>query len=50
MTTFVQTSASFKQGAQTMPGEYYTSPEIFAREQERIFARSWICVGRSSAL
>jgi glycine betaine catabolism A len=50
MTTFVQTTASFKQGAHTMPGEYYTSPEIFAQEQERIFARSWICVGRSSAL
>jgi Rieske 2Fe-2S family protein len=48
MTTFVQTSASFKQGARTMPGEYYTSPEVFAREQEQIFARSWICVGRSS--
>jgi Rieske 2Fe-2S family protein len=50
MTTFVQTSASFKQGAQTMPGEYYTSPEIFAEELERIFARSWICVGRTSRL
>ncbi|HEV8195987.1 MAG TPA: aromatic ring-hydroxylating dioxygenase subunit alpha, partial [Gemmatimonadales bacterium] len=47
---FVQTTGSFKQGAHTMPGEYYTSPDIFAEEMERIFARSWICVGRSGRL
>ena len=33
-----------------MPGEYYTSPDILAEENERIFARSWHCVGRASAL
>jgi Rieske 2Fe-2S family protein len=33
-----------------MPGEYYTSPAILVEENERIFARSWHCVGRSSAL
>ena len=33
-----------------MPGEYYTSPAILAEETERIFARSWSCVGRASTL
>jgi glycine betaine catabolism A len=31
----------------TLPGRYYTSPELYAAEQERIFARRWACVGRS---
>ncbi len=34
--------------ATTLPGRFYTSPEIFAREQERIFSRRWVCVGRAS--
>jgi Rieske 2Fe-2S family protein len=33
-----------------MPREYYTSPAILAEEGERIFARSWCCVGRASQL
>ncbi|MCI0416094.1 aromatic ring-hydroxylating dioxygenase subunit alpha [bacterium] len=40
----------FAQGATTLPQEYFTSPEMFASESERIFARSWLCAGRSSAL
>lgn len=43
---FVRTTESFRAGARTMPREYYASPEVFAREQDAIFARSWICVGR----
>jgi Rieske 2Fe-2S family protein len=50
MKTFVQTSASFHQGARTMPGEYYTSPAVFEEERERIFARKWVCVGRIDRL
>ncbi len=50
MTTFVQTVGSFQQGARTLPGEYYTSAEIFAEEAERLFAREWICVGRTDRL
>lgn len=50
MTGFVQTVGSFRQGAMTMPGEYYTSPEIYREEQDRLFARHWICVGRTSRL
>ena len=33
-----------------MAGEFYTSPAILAEEHVRIFAKSWQCVGRSSAL
>jgi len=36
--------------ARAMPPSVYTSPEILARERERIFAYEWICVGRASAV
>jgi Rieske 2Fe-2S family protein len=36
--------------ATTLPGEYYTSREVFARERERIFGRRWLCVGRADAI
>ena len=49
MAPFQPTVKSYQQGARTMPREKYTSPEIFALEKERIFARSWLCVGRASA-
>jgi Rieske 2Fe-2S family protein len=50
MTTFRKTTESYRQGARTMPGRYYTSPEVFAEEAEKIFARRWICAGRVEAL
>jgi Rieske 2Fe-2S family protein len=31
---------------QTLPGSYYTDPELFAAEMDRIFAAMWIHVGR----
>ncbi|GAA3287398.1 aromatic ring-hydroxylating dioxygenase subunit alpha [Nesterenkonia halobia] len=34
----------------TPPGEAYTDPEIFAREQEHIFERQWNCVLRADSL
>jgi Rieske 2Fe-2S family protein len=34
----------------TLPGGYYTSPEIFAAEQEHIFESMWFCAARSSDL
>ena len=49
MPTFHRTTESSRSGAHTMPRDRYTSPEIFARERERIFARHWQCVGRASA-
>ncbi|MFC0432867.1 aromatic ring-hydroxylating dioxygenase subunit alpha [Kutzneria buriramensis] len=32
----------------TLPGAYYTDPEIFRQEQERIFEAMWFCVVRAS--
>ncbi|MER5767090.1 aromatic ring-hydroxylating dioxygenase subunit alpha [Streptomyces sp. NPDC001985] len=34
----------------TLPGHHYTSPELFAREQERIFESLWFCAARSTEL
>lgn len=44
------TAATYRAGARTLPGEAFTSPEVFAAERERIFARQWNCVGRAAAL
>ena len=37
-------------GARALDARWYRSPEIFAAERERIFARDWICVGRLEQL
>src|SRR5215470_1702852 len=34
----------------TLPGPYYTSPAMFAIERERLFSKSWLCVGRADSL
>lgn len=34
----------------TLAGRYYTSAEVFASEQERIFENTWFCAVRSSDL
>src|SRR5437762_780400 len=34
--------------ARTLPAEAYTSPAVFALEQEELFGRSWLCVGREA--
>ncbi len=36
--------------ARAMPPGVYTSADFLAREMEAIFAREWVCVGRSSRL
>ncbi|WP_425385692.1 aromatic ring-hydroxylating oxygenase subunit alpha [Thioclava nitratireducens] len=33
-----------------MPSSVYTSKEFLAVEEERIFAKSWVCVGRADSL
>ena len=50
MTGFVSTVESFQQGARTLPGRYYTSPEVFAREQAWLLDKRWFCVGRVDQL
>jgi glycine betaine catabolism A len=32
----------------TLPGSWYTDPGVFAREQEAIFERQWLCAARSA--
>jgi Rieske 2Fe-2S family protein len=34
----------------TLSREHYLSPELFAREKERIFVREWFCAGREEDL
>ncbi len=36
--------------ATTLPGRYYTSPDIYQEETERIFLRRWFYAGRVSTL
>ena len=50
MATFLRTVESFVQGALTMPQRYYIGDDVFSQEQDRIFARSWLCVGRAAEL
>ena len=50
MATFLKTTESYRQGARTLPGRYYTAPEVLAEEHERIFRRRWICVGRGESI
>src|SRR5262249_55004622 len=47
---FRKTADTFSTGAKTLPREYLFSPEVFAREQERIFSTHWLCVGHQSQL
>jgi Rieske 2Fe-2S family protein len=37
-------------GASTLPAVWYTSPDVFAEEQERIFYCEWLCAGREERL
>lgn len=42
--------ARVRDGDRTLDGTWYRSPEVFARERERIFGRDWICVARDEQL
>jgi phenylpropionate dioxygenase-like ring-hydroxylating dioxygenase large terminal subunit len=37
-------------GQRTLPGEYFTSEEVFRAEREQIFHRSWLLAGHVSEL
>ena len=47
---FRKTTETFTAGARTLPQRYFISPEVFAEEQRKIFAREWICVGHQSQI
>ncbi len=42
------TQETFVKGSRVLPGEFYTSPEIFAKEKEKFIYESPICVGHIS--
>jgi glycine betaine catabolism A len=37
-------------GARPLSGRYYSSEQVFALEQERIFRGGWVCVGRADEI
>jgi Rieske 2Fe-2S family protein len=47
---FRKTTDSFTAGAKTLPQRYFISPEIFAKEQEKIFSSQWVLVGHQSQI
>ncbi|HEV3409405.1 MAG TPA: aromatic ring-hydroxylating dioxygenase subunit alpha [Chthoniobacterales bacterium] len=47
---FRKTAETFRPGAKTLPQSYFVSADVFAQEQEGIFARQWLCVGHQSQL
>lgn len=50
MTAFLQTTQSYVPGARTLARSYYCDEDVLADEQQRIFSRHWICVGRESEI
>jgi Rieske 2Fe-2S family protein len=50
MTTFLSAAEIGTGGAKSLPGAYFTSPEIFASEQQAVFSRHWLCATRADAL
>jgi glycine betaine catabolism A len=48
METFVRPSVGAH--AMTLDARWYTSPDVFRQEQDRLFARDWICVGHESRI
>jgi glycine betaine catabolism A len=48
--TFRKTVEAYRQGARTMPGEYYTSRAILEEERAHLFPSMWHCAGRASAV
>src|SRR6266550_2521246 len=49
-TLFRKTGETFHAGAETLQQRYFLSPDIFAEELEKIFARQWVLVGHQSQL
>jgi Rieske 2Fe-2S family protein len=50
MTRLLKAAEIGTDGAMTLAGRFYTSPEIFELEQERIFLRHWLCAGREERI
>ncbi|HEX4638798.1 MAG TPA: aromatic ring-hydroxylating dioxygenase subunit alpha [Chthoniobacterales bacterium] len=41
---------AFAAGAKSLPQKHFVSPEVFAAEQQKIFAKQWLLVGHVSQL
>ena len=50
MSAFHPTATTFRQGSFTLPRDAYTSEDVLRLERERLFAKTWNCVGRSSSI
>lgn len=50
MPAFLKTAESYRQGARTLPGRYYTSAEIYTEELERLLRTRWFCAGRAEQI
>ena len=48
MTAFMM--ATVPAEANTLPGRYYASEQVFRAETKRIFYRGWVCVGRAEQI
>ena len=47
MTTMARSESLF---LSTLPGKYYYDPAIYEQEQEKIFSRMWVCIGRAEII
>jgi glycine betaine catabolism A len=47
---FRKTAETFTAGAKTLPQRYVISPEVFAREREKVFSTQWVLVGHQSEI
>src|SRR5262245_29000492 len=47
---FRKTAETFTSGAKSLPQAYLISPDIFAKEQQRIFSTQWLCDGHQSQI
>lgn len=45
-----RTAETYVAGATTLPQRYFTSPEVFAEELDRLFGTRWLCVGHASEI
>lgn len=50
MSNYYKTDQTYVSGSMTLPQKYYTSDEIYIRENERIFSRQWFCAGHISRI
>jgi phenylpropionate dioxygenase-like ring-hydroxylating dioxygenase large terminal subunit len=49
-TTFVNTEQLPVAATKTLPGRYFSSPQILAEEFDKIFTQRWLCVGRADRI